>query len=138
MMHVKCMAHLAMAIMGAVPQPASANTFNTLMRSIGSSVSAAVIGVVLAQLTTDFGGYALPSEDGFRIAMLIGSGVDLAAAVVASLPREGGSTTGIRRFAPGRLRGGRSQGLTGRPSPGQGCPVQSRGRTTCFLRGCQC
>ncbi|MFI5748481.1 MFS transporter [Streptomyces sp. NPDC051644] len=74
-------------IMGAVPQSetASANSFNTLMRSIGSSVSAAVIGVVLAQLTTDFGGYALPSEDGFRIAMVIGCGVGLAAAVVASL-----------------------------------------------------
>ncbi|MER5362366.1 MFS transporter [Streptomyces sp. NPDC002785] len=74
-------------IMGAVPQSetASANSFNTLMRSIGSSVSAAVIGVVMAQLTTDFGGYALPSEDGFRIAMLIGCGVGLAAAVVASL-----------------------------------------------------
>ncbi|MFJ2647658.1 MFS transporter [Streptomyces sp. NPDC087420] len=74
-------------IMGAVPlsETASANSFNTLMRSIGSSVSAAVIGVVLAQMTTDFGGYALPSEDGFRIAMLIGCGVGLAAAVLASL-----------------------------------------------------
>lgn len=74
-------------IMGAVPQSetASANSFNTLMRSIGSSVSAAVIGVVLAQLTTDFGGHALPSESGFRIAMLIGCSVGLAAAVVASL-----------------------------------------------------
>lgn len=74
-------------IMGAVPQSetASANSFNTLMRSIGSSVSAAVIGVVLAQLTTDFGGFALPSEDGFRVAMLIGCAVGIAAAVVAAL-----------------------------------------------------
>ncbi|MFE9247732.1 MFS transporter [Streptomyces sp. NPDC007088] len=74
-------------IMGAVPQSetASANSFNTLMRSIGSSVSAAVIGVVLAQLTTDFGGYALPSESGFRTAMLIGCGVGLVAAVVAAV-----------------------------------------------------
>ncbi|MCX5555462.1 MFS transporter [Streptomyces sp. NBC_00038] len=72
-------------IMGAVPQSetASANSFNTLMRSIGSSVSAAVIGVVLAQMTTDFGGYALPSEDGFRVAMLIGCGVGLGAAILA-------------------------------------------------------
>ncbi|MGW1023816.1 MFS transporter [Streptomyces sp. NPDC002577] len=72
-------------IMGAVPQSetASANSFNTLMRSVGSSVAAAVIGVVLAQLTTDFGGYALPSEDGFRVALLIGCGVALVAAVVA-------------------------------------------------------
>ncbi|WP_405535445.1 MFS transporter [Streptomyces sp. NBC_00075] len=74
-------------IMGAVPQSetASANSFNTLMRSIGSSVSAAVIGVVLAQMTTDFGGFALPSEAGFRAAMMIGCGVGLAAAVVAFL-----------------------------------------------------
>lgn len=44
-------------IMGAVPQSetASANSFNTLMRSIGSSVSAAVMAVVLAQMTTKFG-----------------------------------------------------------------------------------
>ncbi|MEU8675092.1 MFS transporter [Streptomyces sp. NPDC048560] len=74
-------------IMGAVPpeETASANSFNTLMRSIGSSVAAAVIGVVLAQMTTDFGGFLLPSEDGFRAALLIGCGVGLAAAVVASL-----------------------------------------------------
>ncbi|MFF5454304.1 MFS transporter [Streptomyces sp. NPDC012950] len=74
-------------IMGAVPQEetASANSFNTLMRSIGTSVSAAVIGVVLAQMTTTLGGHALPSEDGFRVAMLIGCGVGLAAAVVAAL-----------------------------------------------------
>ncbi|MFG2497647.1 MFS transporter [Streptomyces sp. NPDC048441] len=84
-------------IMGAVPQEetASANSFNTLMRSIGSSGAAAVIGVVLAQLTTDFGGHFLPSEDGFRTAMLIGCGVGLAAAAVASLipvrPMESGA-----------------------------------------------
>ncbi|WP_369249178.1 MFS transporter [Streptomyces sp. R41] len=74
-------------IMGAVPQSetASANSFNTLMRSIGSSVSAAVIGVVLAQMTTKFGVYSLPSENGFRVAMMIGCGVGLAAAAVASL-----------------------------------------------------
>ncbi|MEW1695412.1 MFS transporter [Streptomyces sp. NPDC091278] len=74
-------------IMGAVPQEetASANSFNTLMRSIGTSVSAAVIGVVLAQMTTTLGGHALPSENGFRVAVLIGCGVGLVAAVVAAL-----------------------------------------------------
>ncbi|MEU9288807.1 MFS transporter [Streptomyces sp. NPDC048275] len=72
-------------IMSAVPQSAtaSANSFNTLMRSIGSSVSAAVMAVVLAQMTTQFGPVSLPSESGFRVALLIGSGVGLAAAVVA-------------------------------------------------------
>ncbi|MFE0700667.1 MFS transporter [Streptomyces sp. NPDC058872] len=74
-------------IMGAVPQreTASANSFNTLMRSIGTSVAAAVIGVVLAQMTTTLGGRVLPSENGFRVAMLVGCGVGLAAAVIAAL-----------------------------------------------------
>ncbi|ARI53142.1 MFS transporter [Streptomyces bacillaris] len=74
-------------IMSAVPasETASANSFNALMRSIGTSFAAAVIGVVLARMTTDFGGFPLPSENGFRTAMLIGCGVGLAAAVVAAL-----------------------------------------------------
>ncbi|RFU84017.1 MFS transporter [Streptomyces triticagri] len=74
-------------IMSAVPQQetASANSFNTLMRSIGTSVAAAVIGVVLSQLTTDFGGHLLPSENGFRAAMLIGCAVGLLASLVAFL-----------------------------------------------------
>ncbi|UED84095.1 MFS transporter [Streptomyces profundus] len=73
-------------IMSGVPQSetGSANSFNALMRSIGSSVAAAVMGVVLAQLTTEFGGFALPSENGFRVALLIGAGVALAAAAVAA------------------------------------------------------
>ncbi|WP_326637013.1 MFS transporter [Nonomuraea fuscirosea] len=71
-------------IMGAVPQTetASANSFNTLMRSIGTSVSAAVVGVVLAQMSTTLGGHSLPSEGGFRTALLIGCGVALAASFV--------------------------------------------------------
>jgi MFS family permease len=72
-------------IMGAVPrsETASANSFNTLMRSIGTSVSAAVVGVVLAQMTVNMGGHVLPSENGFRAGLLIGGGVALIAAVVA-------------------------------------------------------
>ncbi|MFC5662675.1 MFS transporter [Kitasatospora misakiensis] len=73
-------------IMSAVPlsETASANGFNTLMRSLGTSVSAAVVGVVLAQLTTTVGGHVLPSESGFRVGLLIGCGVALAAAAVAA------------------------------------------------------
>ncbi|MEU1725656.1 MFS transporter [Nonomuraea sp. NPDC005692] len=77
-------------IMGAVPrsETASANSFNTLMRSIGTSVCAAVVGVVLAQLTVTVGGHTLPSETGFRTALLIGCGVALAAALVTlTLPK---------------------------------------------------
>ncbi|MEV6970115.1 MFS transporter [Hamadaea sp. NPDC051192] len=74
-------------IMGAVPhsETAAATSFNTLMRSIGSSVSAAIIGVVLANMTTAFGPYVLPSESGFRTGLLIGAGVALGAAIVAAV-----------------------------------------------------
>ncbi len=77
-------------IIGAVPrsETASANSFNTLMRSIGTTVSAAVVGVVLAHMTVDLGGHTLPSENGFRTGMMIGCGVALAAALTAlALPR---------------------------------------------------
>ncbi len=74
-------------IMSAVPtsETASANSFNTLMRSIGSSFAAAVIGVTLANMTTDFGGHQLPSDAGFTVAMIIGAVVALLAAVVAAV-----------------------------------------------------
>lgn len=84
-------------IMSAVPQDetAAANSFNALMRSIGSSVAAAIMGMILAHMTMDFGGTALPTETGFRTALLIGAGVGLAASVVAFLiPVRRASTTG--------------------------------------------
>lgn len=73
-------------IMNAVPvaETASANSFNTLMRSIGTSVSAAVVGVVLAQFTTDYAGHAVPTESGFHITLTIGAVVALLAAAVAT------------------------------------------------------
>ncbi|RAY17043.1 MFS transporter [Actinomadura craniellae] len=72
-------------IMGAVPlsETASANSFNTLMRSIGTSVSAAVVGAVLSQMTMQVGGYSLPSEAGFRTGLMIGCGASLLAALLA-------------------------------------------------------
>ncbi|MET4224408.1 MFS transporter [Oerskovia enterophila] len=73
-------------IMGSVPvsETAAANGFNTLMRSLGTSIGAAVIGVVLASMTTDLGGHALTSASGFRTGLLIGCGVAVVAALVAS------------------------------------------------------
>ncbi|MFF2852024.1 MFS transporter [Streptomyces sp. NPDC058001] len=78
-------------IMGAVPpsETAAANSLNTLMRSIGTSIASAVAGVVLAQMTTSFGSAALPSENGFKVVMAIGAG----AAVLAFL---------LAAFLPGR------------------------------------
>lgn len=79
-------------VMGAVPrsETAAANSLNTLMRSIGTSVSSAVAGVVLAQLVVSVGGDTVPTQDGFRVVMAIGAG----AAVVA---------LGIASFLPGRV-----------------------------------
>lgn len=70
-------------IMGAVPvtETAAANGLNALMRSVGTSLSAAVVGTVLAHETIDVGGFTFPSEHGFTLAILI----SLAAAGLALL-----------------------------------------------------
>ncbi|NUO46905.1 MAG: MFS transporter [Streptomyces sp.] len=78
-------------IMGAVApsQSGAANSLNTLMRSLGTSFASALTGVLLAQLTTDFGGHALPSENGFKLVMAIGAGAAVLAFFLASfIPRK--------------------------------------------------
>lgn len=74
-------------IMGSVPrsETAAANAFNTLMRSLGTSFAAAVVGVVLAQMSVQVGDYTIPTESGFRTGLLIGCGVALVAAAVAAM-----------------------------------------------------
>jgi Na+/melibiose symporter-like transporter len=73
-------------IMGAVEpsQTGAANSLNTLMRSLGTSFASAVAGVILAQMTTDFGGHAPPSENGFQVVMAIGSAAALLAFTLAT------------------------------------------------------
>lgn len=70
-------------IMGAVAikETAAANGLNALMRSVGTSLSAAVIGTVLAHETVGLGGVELPSGRGLTLAILI----SLAASAVALL-----------------------------------------------------
>ncbi|GAA2096911.1 hypothetical protein GCM10009801_66860 [Streptomyces albiaxialis] len=74
-------------IMSSVPlsETAAANGFNTLMRSLGTSVGAAVIGVVLAQMTVTMGGHTIASEDGFRTGLVVGCGVALLAGAIAAV-----------------------------------------------------
>ncbi|CCK29269.1 putative membrane protein [Streptomyces davaonensis JCM 4913] len=75
-------------------ETAAANSLNTLMRSIGTSSASAVAGVVLAQMTTDFCGYALPSEGGFKVVLAVGAGAALLAFAVASfIPRRSPAPT---------------------------------------------
>ncbi|MFE6887786.1 MFS transporter [Streptomyces sp. NPDC057694] len=74
-------------IMSSVPlsETAAANGFNTLMRSLGTTIGSAVIGVVLAQMTISMGGFTFASENGFRTGLAIGCGVALVSAAVATL-----------------------------------------------------
>ncbi|WP_028709046.1 MFS transporter [Propionicicella superfundia] len=94
---VACNAGLGMAyaaiplvIMDAVPprETASANGVNTLARAIGTSTAGAVIGSLLAGLSSSVAGYTVPSLGGLHLVMLISAGAGLGAAILAiALPR---------------------------------------------------
>lgn len=91
-------------IMSAVPasETAAANGFNTLMRALGTSIGAAVIGAVLSQMTTETGGFTLTSEAGFRTGLVFGCAVAvIAAAISAFIPAvRGSAATGGKADAP--------------------------------------
>ncbi|MFE3827516.1 MFS transporter [Streptomyces sp. NPDC059092] len=85
-------------IMSAVPQSetAAANGFNSLMRALGTSVSSAVVGVVLARMSQNIGGHSIPTESGFRVAFIIGAAVAAAAAALTlAIPRRTVSTPAL-------------------------------------------
>ncbi|MFJ6511581.1 MFS transporter [Streptomyces sp. NPDC091406] len=73
-------------IIGAVDpsETGAANGLNTLMRSIGTSVSSAVIGMVLANTSVTTGSVQVPSMEGFRISFLIATGAVLIGLVLAA------------------------------------------------------
>ena len=78
-------------IIGAVDpsETGAANGLNTLMRSIGTSVSSAVIGMVLAHMSTRVGSVTVPTLGGFRVSFLIATGaVIVGVAVAAFLPSQ--------------------------------------------------
>ncbi|MGW6335224.1 MFS transporter [Nocardia rhamnosiphila] len=76
-------------IMGAVPitETAAANGLNALMRSVGTSTSAAVMSAVLANMTITLGTRQLPSRDAFQTAFLISTtAACVAIALTALIP----------------------------------------------------
>lgn len=78
-------------IVGSVPasETGAANGLNTLMRSIGTSVSSAVIGMVLANTANHVGGTAIPTMHGFRVSFMIATGAVAVGLVLALfLPRQ--------------------------------------------------
>ncbi|GAA3889615.1 MFS transporter [Leifsonia kafniensis] len=74
-------------IMGAVPptETGAANGLNALMRSVGTSVSAAVMGMILANMTMSFGSVTVPSLAGFHVTFAVAIGSAAAALVLAAL-----------------------------------------------------
>jgi MFS family permease len=74
-------------INAAVPmsETAAANGINALARSLGTSVSSAVIGAILAGMTMSFAGHDIPTLAGLRVALLVAAGAAALAAVLAML-----------------------------------------------------
>ncbi|MCX4535407.1 MFS transporter [Streptomyces sp. NBC_00841] len=73
-------------IIGAVDpsETGAANGLNTLMRSIGTSVSSAVIGMVLANTSVRMGPVPVPSMEGFRTSFMIATGAVVIGLVLAA------------------------------------------------------
>lgn len=77
-------------IMQAVPatETGAANGLNTLMRSLGTSIAAAVIAAILADSAVPFGDTLVPSGDGFQLAFVFGLAAAVACALIAvSIPK---------------------------------------------------
>lgn len=79
-------------VMDAVPmhEAASAVGINALMRSVGTTIAAAVMAAVLTGLT--IGGTGLPSEDAFKVCFLVATAAAVLGGVLAlTIPRSGRS-----------------------------------------------
>lgn len=77
-------------ILSVVPltETAAANGLNALMRSLGTTSAAAVLGVILASLTHSSGGLAVPTLGGYLTGLGLTTGIALvASAVAAFIPR---------------------------------------------------
>jgi hypothetical protein len=68
-----------------VTETASANGLNSLMRSVGTAISSAVMAAMLAQLTITVGGLPVPSLFGFRATFAVAALAALAGVLLAAL-----------------------------------------------------
>jgi MFS family permease len=77
-------------INAAVPvtETAAANGINALSRSLGTSISSAVMGAVLAGMTTTLAGQTVPSLEGLHTALIIAACAATVAGLLAlAIPR---------------------------------------------------
>jgi len=80
-------AAMPMLIMRAVPpsETGASNGLNALARSLGTSTAAAIVGVVLATLSTGSGETRVPTSQAFQVSFLMGIGAATVALVLALL-----------------------------------------------------
>ncbi|MBH0775275.1 MFS transporter [Nocardia sp. NEAU-351] len=95
-------ATMPMLIMGSVPvtETASANGLNTLLRSVGTSISSAIISALLTTVTMRVGGRYVPTLGAFELVFALGALTALAAmAVAARIPRTAGFAAAANKSA---------------------------------------
>ncbi|MFK4146617.1 MFS transporter [Streptomyces sp. NPDC004065] len=132
-------------IVGAVPasETGAANGLNTLMRSIGTSVSSAVVGMVLANTAHTVGGVAVPTLHGFRVSFLIATAAVATGLVLALfLPgRRAAARPRLRAASEEDLNLARAtqalRGFRGRVLGADGAPVARAKVTLIDRRGRQ-
>ncbi|MFH9659736.1 MFS transporter [Streptomyces sp. NPDC017248] len=134
-------------IVGAVPasETGAANGLNTLMRSIGTSVSSAVVGMVLANTAHHVGGVAVPTMHGFRVSFLIATAAVavglLLAVFLPKSPRPAAQHTQLRASSEEDASLARAEevlrGFKGRVLGADGAPVARAKVTLIDRRGRQ-
>jgi len=80
-------AAMPMLIMRSVPpsETGASNGLNALSRSLGTSIAAAIVGAVLASMSTTHDGVQVPTPEAFHVSFVLGIGAALLALVLALL-----------------------------------------------------